>query len=126
MANGIARPMGVTLVGVIIVIDGLLGVLLGVLGLFNLNDAVGAGIWGVIVSMVIGIIYLLVAKGIFDGNRISRLIVAILTVINLLKGISYLFAGRDIIVNGLIDIIVALIVLYLLYGGKARVFFASS
>ncbi len=126
MANGIARPMGVTLVGVIIVISGLLGVLLGVLGLFNLNDAVGAGIWGVIVSMVIGIIYLLVAKGIFDGNRISRLIVAILTVINLLKGISYLFAGRDIIVNGLIDIIVALIVLYLLYGGKARVFFASS
>ena len=126
MANGIARPMGVTLVGVIIVIDGLLGVLLGVLGLFNLNDAVGAGIWGVIVSMVIGIIYLLVAKGIFDGNRISRLIVAILTVINLLKGLSYLFAGRDIIVNGLIDIIVALIVLYLLYGGKARVFFASS
>ena len=126
MANGIARPMGVTLVGVIIVISGLLGVLLGVLGLFNLNDAVGAGIWGVIVSMVIGIIYLLVAKGIFDGNRISRLIVAILTVINLLKGISYLFAGRDIIVNGLIDIIVALIVLYLLYGGKARVFFANS
>jgi len=126
MANGIARPMGVTLVGVIIVISGLLGVLLGVLGLFNLNDAVGAGIWGVLVSMVIGIIYLLVAKGIFDGNRISRLIVAILTVINLLKGISYLFAGRDIIVNGLIDIIVALIVLYLLYGGKARVFFASS
>ena len=126
MANGIARPMGVTLVGVIIVISGLLGVLRGVLGLFNLNDAVGAGIWGVIVSMVIGIIYLLVAKGIFDGNRISRLIVAILTVINLLKGISYLFAGRDIIVNGLIDIIVALIVLYLLYGGKARVFFASS
>ena len=126
MANGIARPMGVTLVGVIIVSSGLLGVLLGVLGLFNLNDAVGAGIWGVLVSMVIGIIYLLVAKGIFDGNRISRLIVAILTVINLLKGISYLFAGREIIVNGLIDIIVALIVLYLLYGGKARVFFASS
>ena len=126
MANGIARPMGVTLVGVIIVISGLLGVLLGVLGLFNLNDAVGAGIWGVIVSMVIGIIYLLVAKGIFDGNRISRLIVAILTVINLLKGLSYLFAGREIIVNGLIDIIIALIILYLLYGGKARVFFASS
>ncbi len=126
MANGIARPMGVTLVGVIIVISGLLGVLLGVLGLFNLNDAVGAGIWGVIVSMVIGIIYLLVAKGIFDGHRSSRLIVAILTVINLLKGISYLSAGREIIVNGLIDIIVALIVLYLLYGGKARVFFASS
>jgi hypothetical protein len=126
MANGIARPMGVTLVGVIIVISGLLGVLLGVLGLFNLNDAVGAGIWGVLVSMVIGIIYLLVAKGIFDGNRISRLIVAILTVINLLKGLSYLFAGREIVVNGLIDIIISLIVLYLLYGGKARLFFASS
>jgi hypothetical protein len=126
MANGIARPMGVTLVGVIIVISGLLGVLLGVLGLFNLNDAVGAGIWGVLVSMVIGIVYLLVAKGIFDGNRISRLIVAILTVINLLKGLSYLFAGREIVVNGLIDIIISLIVLYLLYGGKARLFFASS
>ena len=126
MANGIARPMGVTLVGVIIVISGLLGVVTGVLGLFNRNDSVGVGLLGLIVSVVIGIIYLLVAKGIFDGNRISRLIVAILTVINLLKGISYLFAGRDIIVNGLIDIIVALIVLYLLYGGKARVFFASS
>ena len=94
--------------------------------MFNLNDAVGAGIWGVIVSIVIGVIYLLVAKGIFDGNRVSRIIVAIFTVINLLKGISYLFAGREIIVNGIIDIIIALIILYLLYGGKARMFFASS
>lgn len=126
MANGIARPMGVTLVGIIIVIGGLLGVLFGVLGIFNLNDSIGAGIWGVIVSLVVGIIYLLVAKGIFDGNRISRLIVAIVTVINLLKGLSYLFAGREIIVSGLIDIIVSLIILYLLYAGKARVFFASS
>ncbi|PHX61014.1 MAG: hypothetical protein CK552_02760 [Actinobacteria bacterium] len=126
MANGISRPMRVTLVGVIIVIDGLLGVLLGVLGIFNLNDSIGAGIWGVIVSLIVGIIYLLVAKGIFDGNRISRLIVAILTVINLLKGVSYLFAGREILVNGLIDIIIALIILYLLYGGKARLFFASA
>jgi hypothetical protein len=49
-----------------------------------------------------------------------------LTVINLLKGLSYLFAGREIVVNGLIDIIISLIVLYLLYGGKARLFFASS
>lgn len=126
MANGVSRPAGVALVGVIIVLSGLLGVLLGVLGLFNLNDAVGAGIWGVIVSIVIGVIYLLVAKGIFDGNRVSRIIVAIFTVINLLKGISYLFAGREIIVNGIIDIIIALIILYLLYGGKARMFFASS
>ena len=126
MANGVSRPAGVTLVGVIIVLSGLLGVLLGVLGLFNLNDAVGAGIWGVIVSIVIGVIYLLVAKGIFDGNRVSRIIVAIFTVINILTGISYLFAGREIIVNGIIDIIIALIILYLLYGGKARMFFASS
>ena len=126
MANGVSRPAGVTLVGVIIVLSGLLGVLLGVLGLFNLNDEVGAGLWGVIVSLVIGVIYLLVAKGIFDGNRISRLIVAILTVINLLKGVSYLCAGREIIVNGLIDIIIALIILYLLFGGRARIFFASS
>lgn len=126
MAMGVARPAGVTLVGVIIVLNALLLVLLGVLGIFNLNDAIGVGLWGIIVSVVIGVIYLLVAKGIFDGNRVSRLIVAILTVVNLLKGISYIFAGREIIVSGIIDVIIALIILYLLYGGKARVFFASS
>ena len=126
MGNGISRPMGVTLAGVIIGIYGLYGVLVGVLGIFNLNDSIGAGIWGVIVSLVVGIIFLLVVKGIFDGNRISRLIVAIGAVISLLKGVQYLFAGREILVNGLIDIIIALIILYLLYGGKARLFFASA
>jgi hypothetical protein len=82
MAGIGARPFGVTLVGIILIIDGIA-----------------------------------VAKGIFDGNNGSRLIVAIVTIINIIVGIFHFMNG------GIIQILVGIIVLILLYSAKAKAFF---
>ena len=68
-------------------------------------------------SGVLGLIYLAVAKGLFDGNGGSRLIVAIISVINIIVGVFNFLNG------GIIQILVGLIVLILLYSAKSKVFF---
>ena len=117
----VRRPVGVTVVGVLIVIAGVLGIIGGVLGFIS-GDTAGWGIGIFALSILIGLIYLLVAKGIFDGNRGSRLIVAIVTVIGLVTGIVSLFGSFG---NGLIQILWSVIILALLYSGRAKEFFNS-
>ena len=48
----------------------------------------GIGLWGGIFAIVIGLIYLAVAKGLADGNNGSRLIVAIVSIISIVGGVS--------------------------------------
>ncbi len=114
------RPFGVTLVGVLILLFGLFAIVGGIFGLFS-GDTAGAGIVAMIVWIIIGLIYLAVAKGIFNGNAGSRMIVAIVTVINIIVGIFVCFSNFG---QGLVDIIWGLIIMALLYSGKAKLFFA--
>jgi hypothetical protein len=115
------RPVGVTIVGVLIVIAGVLGIIGGILG-FVSGETAGWGIGIFALSILIGLIYLLVAKGIFNGNRGSRLIVMIVTVIGLVAGVVSLFGSFG---NGLIQILWSVIILALLYSGRAKEFFNS-
>lgn len=115
------RPFGVTLVGILIVLGGIGAILSGVLGLFT-GDTLGLGLIALIVLLVVGLIYLLVAKGIFNGNNGSRLLVAIFTVIGIIHGVFALIFSNVAI--GLAEIIWGLIILALLYSGKAKAFFA--
>ena len=117
MAGIGARPFGVTLVGVIIIIEGILALIAAVVSLFGIGDGFTSAIFAALVSGVLGLIYIAVAKGIFDGNNGSRLIVAIISVINIIVGVFNFFNG------GLIQILVAIIVLILLYSAKAKAFF---
>ena len=122
-ANG-PRPFGVTLVGFIIFVFGVLCVISGVLGLIALDDKTETlALSTIIVTLVIGLIYLLVGKGIFSGNRGSRFLVGLVTLINLVAGvISALTPGR--LVSGLVQILVSVIILGLLYNASAKRFFA--
>ena len=117
MAGIGARPFGVTLVGIIIIIEGILALLAAVVALFGIGDGFTSAILAALVSGVLGLIYIAVAKGIFDGNNGSRLIVAIVSIINIVVGIFNFLNG------GLIQILVAIIVLILLYSAKAKAFF---
>lgn len=117
----VPRPVGVTVVGVLIVIAGVLGIIGGIIG-FVSGETAGLGIGVFALSILIGLIYLLVAKGIFSGNRGSRLIVMIVTVIGLVAGIVSLFGSFG---NGLIQILWSVIILALLYSGRAKEFFNS-
>jgi len=121
-ANG-QRPGGVTLVGILLLVFGVLYVLSSLLGLFNATMRQDLGIIWILVSLAVGVIYLLVSKGIFSGNRGARLLVGIVTVINLIGGILALFNFATI-AQGIITILVSLIILVLLYGRNARIYFA--
>lgn len=118
MAGIGARPLGVTLVGIVLIIDGILALITAVLTLFGMGDkGFTAAVLAALIGGVIGLIYLAVAKGIFDGNNGSRLIVAIVTIINIIVGVFHIMSG------GIIQILVGIIVLVLLYSAKAKAFF---
>lgn len=116
-----SRPVGVTVVGILIVIAGILGIVVGILGFLS-GETAGWGIAVLIASLVIGVIYLLVAKGIFNGNSVSRLIVGIFTVISIITGFFAFFGSWS---EGLVRILWGVVILALLYGGRAKAFFNS-
>jgi hypothetical protein len=116
------RPVGVTIVGIVIVIAGILGLVVSILGFFS-GDTAGWGIAVLLLGLVISIVYLLVAKGIFNGNRMSRLIVAIFTVLGLITGVIALFYGT--FGAGIVQILWCVLILALLYAGRAKEFFSA-
>ena len=118
------RPFGVTLVGVIILIEGVLGIVLALLSWFGDSNASSTVIGAAIGTIIVSLVYLLVAKGIFNGNNFSRLLVGIVTVIAIIAGVVGMLAGR--VALGLGQVIVGLIVLFLLYNRRASGFFAAN
>ena len=122
----VPRPFGVTLVGILIVISGVFSVIAAIIGLFNADLRVGVSLISLILLLIVGLIYLAVAKGIFDGNAFSRLLVAIVTVIGLFIGAFHLIFVSGLRWNGLFQIIFCLIILGLLFSRRASVFFATS
>ena len=122
----VPRPFGVTLVGILILIMGVVSVFAAILGLFNADMRVGATLVTLILLLIIGLIYLAVAKGIFDGNPFSRLVVALISVIGLCVGLFHLIFVADLRISGLVQIVFDLIILGLLFSRRATVFFATS
>lgn len=124
--SAVGRPFIVTLLGVIIIIFGILGIISGVLGLFS-----GEGWLVALVTAILGLIYVLVAKGLFNGSGGARLIIAIVTVLHLIAGVWQIItfwstsAWGTRFFEGLIQAIVALLILLLLYTPKATMFFRS-
>ena len=71
-------------------------------------------------------VYLAVAKGLSEGNPVSRTIVAIVTVINLVGNVYTAFARADNSRTSAIGgIIFGVIVLAILYSPKANEFFTG-
>jgi len=125
MSETVSRPFGVTLVGILIFVVGFLGVIVGILGLIQRDQFPGTiALSAIIATLVIGVIYLLVGKGVFNGNRGSRFLVGLFTVINLVAGIlAAITPGR--LISGLVQILVSVIILGLLYNASAKRYFSS-
>ena len=79
MTAPVTRPGLVTLVAALTVIAGIVAIIAGVIAMVAEGTFLGAGL----VSVVIGLIYLAVAKGLADGNSVSRAIVAIVSVLQI-------------------------------------------
>ena len=115
------RPVGVTIVGILIVLMAIYGIFFSIAGFISGNTE-GLGLWVLLLGLVVALIYLLVAKGIFNGNRGSRLVVAIFTVLALIAGI---FSLSENLGDGLVRVLVSVLILALLYAGRAKEFFSA-
>jgi len=126
MADAVKRPIGVTLVFIVILITGAFQLFAGFLRLFNRGDNATVGLWAALITIAIGVVYLLVAKGIANGSSFARFIVAALTVLMIAAAVWMLFAAPSLWVALIIQILLGLIVLLLLYSARASMFFKQS
>jgi hypothetical protein len=125
----VTRPGSVTFVAVLTYINGVLNIIGGVVLLFTRESAPGAatagGLTGVttsaILSIVLGIVILIVARGLLNGSTVSRALVALVMILNLLNGVLLLFTLQFF--SGVLEIIWAIIVLSLLFTRRANAFF---
>lgn len=117
------RPFGVTIVFIVIVLTGLYTVVLGIMRLFN-REETNLSIAAAIVTIVVGAVYLLVARGIGHGSRGARFLVAIVAMLSILSAIWVLISSNGLWLSATIQILLGLIVLALLSTARARMYFA--
>jgi hypothetical protein len=114
--------MGVSVVAILILLTGIGLLARGVLGLVRGGEG-PAGMVVAIILLVVGLVYALVAKGIWKGNRVSRIIVTILSAIAIIGSVIALTEPGEV-VSSIVQIVIASVILALLYGRQARGFFA--
>ena len=117
--QGVQRPFGVTLIVILIVINGILTVISGVISALMLRDDIN--IVYSLILIILGLIYLAVAGALGRGNRAARMLIAVVTVLMLVVGILGLFSGN--LVTAIVQIAISVIILLVLFSRKASAFF---
>lgn len=134
------RPGLVTLLLILVVIEGLFSIFIGLLfvlardsatvnGDIEATGATGSSValWLGILLVVIGVVYLLIARGLANGNGFARLLVAAVTVVNIVGGLWLLVAHPGAARwSTLASILLGVIVLAILYSPKASAFFRTN
>ena len=131
------RPGLVTLLLILVVIEGLFSIFVGLVLVFTRDSVTVTGdvqassssvaLWLGILLVVIGVVYLLVARGLANGNNFSRLLVAAVTIVSIAGSVWVLFAhpgGARWSTVG--SILLGVIVLAILYSPKASAFFRTN
>ena len=119
-----ARPFGVTIVFLVVVLTGLYAVVVGILRLFNREESPNASLVAALLTIAVGVIYLLVARGIARGSRGARFLVALVTIASILSAVWVLFLSHGLWLSVIVQILLGLIVLALLYTARATMYFA--
>ena len=131
MSNGVythARPIGVTIIVVVLWIQALLGIAAGVFLMIENNDAdllrhVDASSDDVmalgIVIVIVGVITAMFASALGRASNFARWVIGFLALLHL-AGTVYSFVTLDGVTRGtaLFDGLLALVVLYFLFGEK--------
>jgi len=118
------RPGGVTLVAVIAWINGVLGVITGILLLTGGTAADAPAVTTVAwVTIVIGIITILVGVGLLRGSRFARIIATIVFVVGLANAVWTMFAAPGQFWVAIVNALLFVIGLVLLYSARANEFF---
>ena len=124
-----SRPVLVTVVAVIVYLNALFTILGGVILLIGANSpeidsavggaglAVGTGV----IAMLLGLLTLLVARGLFSGSNLSRGIIVGIQILAGINGLLSIVHGQ--VAVGVVNLLVALVVIGILYSGRANAFF---
>jgi len=137
VANDTRRPLGITLLIVFVVIQGLISVANGLAVLSKRNNAsflldnhvTSATVtFGAIAAIGIGVFVILVGLGLGTGSGVARFLVGLFSVLEVAIGVFGIanYSGVQQ-TSAVVILIVGLVVLYLLYGSKRnRAFFANN
>ena len=125
------RPGGVTFIAVLVWIQGALDILAGILLLVGQNVEGAADSFGgrgglvttAILYILIGVVIILVARGLLRGSRGARLVVTVVEVITLAGAVFLLIASPPQALSAIVTGAVALLVILLLWTGRAATFF---
>ena len=135
MSTAVSRPVGVAIVAIVAFVQAFFAIL-GGLGLIverNSNELLThvdsssntLTTYGVL-AIVWGAAAFFVAWGLWHGANWARLVVGILEGLSIVGGVYLLFAwGGTYIWTGLWQILIALIVLYFLFGARGEEFFSQ-
>src|SRR2546425_5818390 len=107
---GRSRPLGITIIAIIMAIYGILGIIAGI-GLLS----AGATALGVS-SLILGVLQLILAWGLWTLQRWAFWATVILQVLALINGIFTLTQGNA--ASGIVAIVIALIVLIYLFADR--------
>ena len=137
MANGSERPTGVTVLIIVVVIQGIVAIIGGITLLSAKNDTqflvsnhitsseVGVAAF---TAIALGAFLVFVGLGLGTGSGVARILVGLLTVVHLAGGIYGIvtYSGTQQL-SSIASTIVAAVVLYLLVGSRStREFFARN
>lgn len=130
----VKRPGGVTFIGVLVVISGILYVLSGVIALIayagtggelTSNQRTVILVIGIAI-LLFGIIELAVARGIFRGSNVARIIVAVVNVLTIISGLFAAFQSGNQRGVSFTQVVIAIIILAVLYSPRANAFFGQN
>lgn len=122
-APTVRRPGLVTVIVVLTVISGIGSIIAGIVAMIAFGGFFSPGL----ILLLLGLVYLAVAKGLADGNNLSRTVVAVVSVLQILFAVITLFTANDAGTRNtpIGSAIISLIILAILYSAKANAFFGS-
>ena len=119
------RPLGVTIIGVLLFLFGLF-MILGGITLGALTDLEGLDLAIEMVALIMGVIYILAAFGFFKGWGFVWLLTMIVVVIGIIWNIlSWVLGGLDMdkVASLLIGLIIPIIILLYMNSSNVKTFF---
>jgi hypothetical protein len=131
MSNAVARPGGVTLVAVLAWIAGLLDVLGGTILLFQTSVASIVEEFGgasqliatAIFTIFVGVVVIAIAGGLLRGSPGARIVVTIFQALSIMGGVFLAIAYPAGAIGEYVGIAISLVIIFLLWTGRASAFF---
>lgn len=116
--ENVQRPFGITVIMLLIILQGIFGLVIGIIGALNWTDETPLPVS--LVTIIIALVYLGVAGALGRGNRGARMLIAIITFLVLINGVVWLFSN---LWAGIVQIVISIIILLVLFSRKATAFF---